>query len=152
MIATAIIVASVILTQEQQSLTLVTPPPFPTLSTQTPPVTGPVERLQGEGIVMELVGMEPLDSKKQSIWKDETELFIVNRMVDEVFPDDVRVLLDLVSQDPLPFESRHLQALLSDELAIRFNAEIFITSGVEEYTAFDYIFGAFDSSRAIGIH
>ena len=59
----------------------------------------------------------------------------------------MRVLLDLVSQDPPPFESRQLQALQSDELAIRFDAEIFITSGVEEYTAFDYIFGAFDSSE-----
>lgn len=40
MIATAIIVASVVSMQEQQSPMLVTPPPSPTLSTQTPPVTG----------------------------------------------------------------------------------------------------------------
>lgn len=92
--------------------------------------------------------MEPLDSnQRQPVWKDETELFIVNRIVDEVFPDDVCLLLDLVSRDPPPFESRQLQALQSDELAIRFDAEIFLTSGVEEYTAFDYIFGAFDSSE-----
>ena len=113
----------------------------------------PLQRLQAQGIVMTLTGIEPLNLVAMSIWVDKTAAFISGAIVDEVdkqMPSEenkVGVAIDVTEQLP-PHKGRRLgNSSQWDEVEITFDAVISIESRVEDHDVNGYILGAFDSAK-----
>ena len=110
------------------------------------PTTYPMQKIEAAGIVMSLMGVEPLDEEAEENWTNITEAHLADEIWNTVNPLSVDVKVELVAQDP-PFIARGLRRLqtTSAQQKVTFNAYYSIEAEMQIADINIFLTGAFVS-------